>query len=67
MVMVPIRNLPHYYIEMRECEHTAHSALEELYKEPRGGALYDPVRKCLATRDERAGLKGEYERSLIPR
>jgi hypothetical protein len=26
--MVPTKNLPHYYIEMRECEHTAHSALE---------------------------------------
>jgi hypothetical protein len=33
----------------------------ELNKEPRGGAPDSPVRKRLAARDERAGLRGEYE------
>jgi hypothetical protein len=37
-----------------------------LYEESRGGAPDDPIRKRLATTDERAGLRGEYERFLIP-
>ena len=41
---------------MRECEHTA----------LRGGAPNGPVCKCLATTDECASLRGEYERFLIP-
>jgi hypothetical protein len=40
--------------------------LEELYKESRGGALDGPVRKSSAATDERASLKGEYEKFLIP-
>jgi hypothetical protein len=32
----------------------------KLYKNLRGGAPDGPVRKGLATRDERAGLRGEY-------
>jgi hypothetical protein len=52
MVMVSTKYLPHYYIEMRE--------------ESRGGALDGPIHKHLATTDKRAGLRGEYERFLIP-
>jgi hypothetical protein len=33
----------------------------ELNKEPRGGAPDGPIRKRLAARDERAGLRGECE------
>ena len=56
MVMVPTKNLSHYYIEMRECEHTA----------LRGGAPNGPVCKRLAATDERASLRGEYKKFLIP-
>jgi hypothetical protein len=38
---------------------------KELYEESRGGAPDGPVRKHLAATDERAGLRGEYERFLI--
>ena len=40
--------------------------LEELYKESQGGALDGPVRKSSAATDERASLRGEYEKFLIP-
>jgi hypothetical protein len=40
--------------------------LEELYKESQGGAPDGPVRKSPAATDERAGLRGEYEKFLIP-
>jgi hypothetical protein len=58
MVMVPTKNLSHYYIEMRECEHTAHSALN--------GTLQGVLSRSLAATDERASLRGEYEKFLIP-
>jgi hypothetical protein len=38
----------------------------ELYKESQGGAPDGPVRKCSAATDKRAGLRGEYEKFLIP-
>jgi hypothetical protein len=38
----------------------------ELYKESQGGTLDGPVRKCSAATNERAGLRGEYEKFLIP-
>jgi hypothetical protein len=40
--------------------------LEELYKESRGGAPDGPVHKSSAAMDERAGLRGEYEKFFIP-
>ena len=40
--------------------------LKELYKESQGGAPDGPVCKHLAAMDERAGLRGEYEKFLIP-
>jgi hypothetical protein len=40
--------------------------LEELYEDSRGGAPDGPVRKRLAATDERAGLRGEYKKFLIP-
>jgi hypothetical protein len=40
--------------------------LEELYEDSRGGAPDGPVRKCLAAMDERAGLRAEYKKFLIP-
>ena len=39
---------------------------KELYEESGGGAPEGPVHKCLAAMDERAGLRGEYERFFIP-
>jgi len=39
---------------------------KELNEESRGRAPDGPVRKCLAATDERASLRGEYERFLIP-
>jgi hypothetical protein len=40
--------------------------LKELGKAPIGGASGGPVCKRQAARDERAGLRGEYETALIP-
>jgi hypothetical protein len=40
--------------------------LKELNEESRGGAPDGPVCKRLAAMDERTGLRGEYERFLIP-
>jgi hypothetical protein len=45
---------------------TVHDAMIHVNKESRGGAPDGPVRKRLAAMDERAGLRGEYKRFLIP-
>jgi hypothetical protein len=52
-----------YHHGLRECENNylmASNKAAYADKEPRGGAPDGPVRRRLATRDERAGLKGEY-------
>ncbi len=48
------------YIEMRECEHTAHSAHGGTQGVLRRSPV-SPVHKSSAAMDERASLRGEYE------
>jgi hypothetical protein len=53
-----------YHHGMRKCENNyLMTSNQATYagKEPRGGAQDGPVRRRLAARDERAGLRGEYE------
>jgi hypothetical protein len=72
MVMVPIRNQPHYYIKMRECEHTATRNLEEEPRTVPSASTRPPGTNApaqgVSTRDlpylfDEPG--GEYERSFI--